>query len=150
MGLIHMTPAYVEQLTQSKFVCSACGSGRDCDCAAPALERDAARREANRQAARKYREQEKDQQNQPSRHNDVAVENIQQSGPDAEESEEWTDKDVLPRHQEKAFLIRADQARQFAVYSGKATPSLASQARMVAQAWSDLAANLEARCGNQT
>jgi hypothetical protein len=29
-----MMPAVIEQITQSKFVCSACGSGRDCDCAA--------------------------------------------------------------------------------------------------------------------
>ena len=34
-----MRPAIIEQVKQSKFICSACGSARDCDCAAPALER---------------------------------------------------------------------------------------------------------------
>src|SRR5262249_42044835 len=34
-----MRPAIIEQVKQSKFICSACGSSRDCDCAAPALER---------------------------------------------------------------------------------------------------------------
>jgi hypothetical protein len=32
-------PAIVEQQKQSRFVCSACGSARDCDCKAFALER---------------------------------------------------------------------------------------------------------------
>jgi hypothetical protein len=53
----------VEQITQSKFVCSACGSGRDCDCAAPALERLAEIKEQARQRQIKKREQEK-----PPRH----------------------------------------------------------------------------------
>jgi hypothetical protein len=64
----------------------------------------------------------------------------------ADGADEWTDEDILPDHLESAFLIRADQARQFAVYSGEATPSLAAQARLVAQAWSDLATSMEARC----
>jgi hypothetical protein len=58
----------VEQIAQSKFVCSACGSGRDCDCNAPAREREAARREAQRQADARYaekRKEKREQQQQP-------------------------------------------------------------------------------------
>jgi hypothetical protein len=54
-------------------------------------------------------------------------------------SEDWTDSEVLPEHKENAFLIRADQARQFAIYSGKPKPELAEQARFVGKAWNDLA-----------
>lgn len=48
---------------QTKFVCSACGSGRDCDCSAPALERPAELKEQARQRQIKKREQ-----NQEPRH----------------------------------------------------------------------------------
>jgi hypothetical protein len=53
-------PAIVEQQRQSKFICSACGSGRDCDCNAPALERLAAIKEQKRQAQAKWREKSKE------------------------------------------------------------------------------------------
>jgi hypothetical protein len=59
-------PAIVEQQKQSKFICSACGSARDCDCAAPAMERIAEIQEQARQ--RKIKQREKAQQNQRSRH----------------------------------------------------------------------------------
>jgi hypothetical protein len=32
----------VQHIKQSKFICSSCGSARDCDCSAPAVERVAA------------------------------------------------------------------------------------------------------------
>lgn len=41
----------IDHRAQSKFICSKCGSARDCDCNAPAREREAARKEANRQAS---------------------------------------------------------------------------------------------------
>jgi hypothetical protein len=53
-------PAIVEQQKQSKFICSACGSARDCDCAAPAMERIAEIREQKRQAQAKWREKSKE------------------------------------------------------------------------------------------
>jgi hypothetical protein len=61
-------PAIVEQQKQSKFICSACGSARDCDCVAPAMERIAEIREQARQRKIKQRESEKAEQNQQSRH----------------------------------------------------------------------------------
>jgi hypothetical protein len=63
----HLSPAaIVEQQKQSKFVCSACGSGRDCDCNAPARERLAEVKELARQ--RKIKQREKAEPNQQSRH----------------------------------------------------------------------------------
>jgi hypothetical protein len=55
-----MTPSIVklDHRQQTKFVCSACGSGRDCDCNAPALERLAEIKEQARQRQIKKREQE--------------------------------------------------------------------------------------------
>jgi hypothetical protein len=55
----------VEQITQSKFVCSACGSGRDCDCAAPALERLAEIKEQGRQRKREHDERKREEKQQP-------------------------------------------------------------------------------------
>ena len=61
----------VQQIKQSKFVCSACGSGRDCDCNAPALEREAARREAQRQADARYAERRKEKRQQKQQSVDI-------------------------------------------------------------------------------
>jgi hypothetical protein len=55
-------PAIVEQQKQSKFICSACGSARDCACDAPALERLAAIKEQTRQRTIKAREKAKENQ----------------------------------------------------------------------------------------
>jgi hypothetical protein len=65
----------IEQIKQSKFVCSACGSGRDCDCAAPALERLAEIREQTRQRTKATRERkrEEDQQSRSATPDDAAT-----------------------------------------------------------------------------
>ena len=55
-----MRPAIIEQVKQSKFICSACGSARDRDCAAPALERLAEIKEQARQRQIKKREQKQE------------------------------------------------------------------------------------------
>jgi hypothetical protein len=61
----------VQQIKQSKFVCSACGSGRNCDCNAPALEREAARREAQRQADARHAERRKAKRQQKQQSVDI-------------------------------------------------------------------------------
>jgi hypothetical protein len=53
--------AVVQQIKQSKFICSACGSARDCDCAAPALERLSEIKEQSRQRVRPYRERKREE-----------------------------------------------------------------------------------------
>jgi hypothetical protein len=50
---------------ESEFICSACGADRACDCNAPALEREAARLELDRQRAAKYREKKRQRKQQP-------------------------------------------------------------------------------------
>jgi hypothetical protein len=59
-----MRPAIIEQVKQSKFICSACGSARNCDCAAPALERLAELKEQARQRDRAYKERKREQKQQ--------------------------------------------------------------------------------------
>ena len=50
------TAAEIHQtIRQTKFICTACGSARDCDCAAPAMERLAAQKEATRQRVKAHR-----------------------------------------------------------------------------------------------
>jgi hypothetical protein len=84
---IHLNPpAIVERQKQSRFICSACGSGRDCDCNAPALERLAAKKENERKASQAYRER-KAEQIQQSRHMTEA---------DHEETDMRPDIDYLP------------------------------------------------------
>jgi len=52
-------PAIVQEQRQSEFICSACGSARDCDCNAPALARLAAKKENERKASKAYRDRKK-------------------------------------------------------------------------------------------
>jgi hypothetical protein len=70
-----MTAQYeiVQTKKESEFVCSACGADRACDCNAPALEREAARRELHRQAQIKHRNKKR-QQNQELR--DITPETV--------------------------------------------------------------------------
>jgi DNA-binding Lrp family transcriptional regulator len=51
--------------------------------------------------------------------------------------------DVEPENYRVAFLLRADQARQFAAYSGPITSKIVEMSRQVGRAWLQLAADLE-------
>ncbi len=57
--------------------------------------------------------------------------------------EDDPEADVTPPNYRGAFLIRADQARQFAVYSGPITSEIVAMSRQVAAAWESLASKLE-------
>jgi hypothetical protein len=66
----------VQKQQAAKFLCSACGADRGCDCNAPAIEKLAAKMEQDRQRSKASRER-KTQQKQQSRHvtgNDVDAE----------------------------------------------------------------------------
>lgn len=69
-----------------------------------------------------------------------------ESLPDDEEDPE-TAEDLSPEHQRSVFLLRADQALQFAEYftsyQGPITEDVATWARRVADAWIKLARNME-------
>jgi hypothetical protein len=60
-------PVPRQQVLQSKFICSACGADRDCQCTAPAVERLAQKQEQDRQRSKAYRER-KTEENQTTRH----------------------------------------------------------------------------------
>lgn len=57
--------------------------------------------------------------------------------------DEDIEADVEPANYRGAFLIRADQAKRFATYSGPITHEIVAMARQVATAWAELAAQLE-------
>lgn len=48
-------PAPRQQALQAKYICSACGADRVCNCSAPAIEKLAQKQEQDRQRAREYR-----------------------------------------------------------------------------------------------
>lgn len=126
-----MTVAAIVQLQkkqETRFLCSACGADRGCDCNAPALEREAARRELHRQHQAKHRQKRKQKQ---------------QGGDITTADEPGIEDDISPQHYEQAFLIRADQARQFAAYSGKVNKNVVAMARQVVTAWSHLVKQME-------
>lgn len=59
------------------------------------------------------------------------------------EPEPGIEDDIKPENYLTGFLIRADQARQFAVYSGPVTKETIAVARAVAAKWSELAQKME-------
>jgi hypothetical protein len=60
-------PAPRQQQLQAKYICSACGADRGCQCNAPAIEKLAQKQEQDRRRAKAYRER-KAEENQQSRH----------------------------------------------------------------------------------
>ena len=60
-------PAPRQQTLQAKYICSACGPDRSCNCNAPAIEKLAQKQEQDRQRAKDYRAR-KAEENQQSRH----------------------------------------------------------------------------------
>jgi ParB/RepB/Spo0J family partition protein len=68
---------------------------------------------------------------------------------DDEEDEDDRDieADIEPPNYRGAFLIRADQARRFAVYSGPFDTDVLQMAQWVATTWAQLAQNIERKLG---
>ena len=58
----------LQKKEEAKFMCSACGSDRGCNCNAPAVEKLAEKIEQDRQRAKAYRERKKAQEKQQVRH----------------------------------------------------------------------------------
>jgi hypothetical protein len=54
----------VQKQQQAKFMCSACGADRGCDCNAPAVEKLAAQKELNRQRQARHAEKKRKQKQQ--------------------------------------------------------------------------------------
>jgi ParB/RepB/Spo0J family partition protein len=68
---------------------------------------------------------------------------------DDEEDEDDRDieADIEPPNYRGAFLLRADQARRFAVYSGPVDADLLQMAQWVATTWAQLAQTIERKLG---
>lgn len=62
---------------------------------------------------------------------------------DPVEHEPDIEEDIDPKHYEKAFLLRADQAIRFAHYSGPVNKNTIDMARRTANAWAKLVTNME-------
>jgi hypothetical protein len=60
-----------------------------------------------------------------------------------DDDDEDIEADVTPANYRGAFLIRADQAKRFASYSGPVTGEIVAMARQVAAVWNELAEKLE-------
>jgi hypothetical protein len=63
-----LDPRQVQKKQEAKWLCSACGEDRNCNCNAPAVEKLAAKLEQDRQRARRAYEKKKAEQNQQPSH----------------------------------------------------------------------------------
>jgi hypothetical protein len=104
---------------EAKFVCSACGADRGCQCNAPAVEKVAAEMERQRQKARAYYQKKKSEQNQsPStgrNGNDVDPEESAE-----ERKAEFYDgpRPPSPRERRLEFCVWCDRVIRDAHYEG--------------------------------
>jgi hypothetical protein len=125
-----------QQRQEAKFICSACGADRGCQCNAPAVERLAEKYENERQAAKAYRERKREEKQQP-RHM------TRDAGEDDIEA------DVEPGVINREDLYRAhliglyNQAQRTPAYAGPVTDGLVHLVRSLATMWTELANDLE-------
>jgi hypothetical protein len=128
---------------EAKFICSACGADRACNCNAPALEKLAELKEQNRQRQARHAEKKREQKQQSP--------NVRAPSQPSWAGEEITIGDDLePDEFRGAFLLRAADALSFAVYSGEVDNEVIAAAERVAAKWNDFAQTLKAKYGNQS
>lgn len=154
------------KMSVQRMVCTACGSeaNASCNCGkpyVPAKQRAAEAIKANPQKSnraiadeigvskdtvRKVRETTGDQSpvervGLDGKTRKMPTLRVVEEEPDDTEAD--IEADIEPANYRGAFLIRADQAKQFASYSGPVTPEIIAMARQVAMVWNNLAAQLE-------
>jgi hypothetical protein len=163
-----MSAAAVIQLAVQRMVCTGCGAeaNASCNCGKTYVPAAVRAKEAissnpgksNRALAAEIGVDEKTVRNARTA-DDSAVERVGLDGktrslpkarprrhrnPDfVEEPEDDVEADIEPDNYRTAYLLRADQARRFAVYSGPVTEEIAEYARVVIKAWTVLVEDLE-------
>ena len=143
-----MTAAIVQfqKKEDAQFICSACGADRGCNCSAPAVEKLAAMKEDQRKRNRESMQRKRAEESTARvRTHDPVVEGEARKAENAaaEYVDEWDESEIEPDNYYSAYLIRADQAKEFAKYSGQPTGEVVAIARRVARVWSELADKLE-------
>jgi hypothetical protein len=152
----------VIEMAVQQMVCTGCGAEAvaPCNCGKPCLPKKqraadaiaANPQKSNRAIAEetgvslgtvnKARQEGGEQLCSPEREGrDGKIYHIQprEDDPDDEDIE----ADVTPANYRGAFLIRADQAKRFAAYSGPITGEIVAMSRQVATVWNELAERLE-------
>lgn len=128
---------------EAKFICSACGGDRACDCNAPAVEKLAEKREQDRQRARRaYEKKKSEQDQQPShvRNDDSLEETPTETVSDADHEEGLRVIAV------RGLLNRAAEAKEMAtlgkLQASDITDAMIRAADDAAAAWTTAARNL--------
>jgi len=118
---------------EAKFICSACGADRGCDCNAPAVEKLARMKEQQRSAARDYRKRKKQAETGVASYDD-----------------DWTDEEIeaevgpMPTNEEKVqndFVYLAGIAKRVETLNlnGVAiTKQMREAAKAAAKAWAKI------------
>lgn len=129
---------------EAKFMCSACGEDRACDCNAPAVEKLAAQRELTRQRVAKHRKKKNEQKQQSSN-----VTEGQQVFDSPQEAHEEEADHARGLHVIAALSVanRAAETKELSSLLRKLEPSditeeMIQAAEGAATAWSAMARNL--------
>jgi hypothetical protein len=155
--------ATVIEMAVQQMVCTACGSeaNASCNCGKPYVPKKQRAREAieanpqksNRAIAAELGLSD-DTVGRARREAGVAGAAPEREGRDGkiyrlpvreepDDDDDDIERDVEPENYRGAFLIRADQAKRFATYSGPVTTEIIEMARQVSAAWGNLATSME-------
>jgi hypothetical protein len=137
----------LQQKQEARFICSACGAERGCDCNAPAIEKMLHVREQERQKKQRYREKLKG-----NVHVDTPVENTEEFEEDdnfLEDNGDYSPVDMAAGRaaRTRGFLYRAQQS----VFAAEAenfvdleiTKEMVAATRKVVQAWTKTLKRME-------
>jgi hypothetical protein len=127
---------------EARFLCSACGADRGCDCNAPAVEKLAELKEKHRIAARESARRKREKNQSPV---DVNGGPIEEPCPDCDTPEDFWRRG-LSNMAGDAIAMRSYWSRQYGGWqSYKVTSELVTLARQAADAWTELANFLEGK-----
>jgi hypothetical protein len=109
----------LQKKEEAKFICSACGADRGCDCNAPAIEKLAQKQEQDRQRAKAYRER-KAEENQQPRH-------VTEKPPKPGSVEYERDRQACIALDQKARVAERELAQWHADHPGEADASASAE-----------------------
>lgn len=154
---VSMRTGTVYAMAVQRMACTACGSeaNASCNCGKPYVPKRQQAREAIEANPRKSNRAIADEIGvgeatvRRARDETASGDAVEREGMDGKvrrlpvRNEEPEDDDVEPDNRRGAFILRADQARVLAVYTGPTDAEILKFALAAAQAWQDLAAELQ-------
>ena len=149
----------LQRKQEAKFICSACGADRICNCNAPALERLTQLEEKAAEQREKKRKQKQKQREKSNENNDPVAATYDAEASSAARKQTYADEECADCDTPEDFWYRGIRSRAGDAIAGaslshlighgdwtkfRVTSELVTLAKQAAEAWNELADVLEA------